>query len=272
VVYHGGPTGIGETPQWEREGTLAGDGLGRVIAGAGDVNGDGFGDVALGAPATSRARIGAVRVFLGGRSGLATGAHREIQGARGGWSFGESLAGAGDGDGDGYADLAVGAPEAGLVGRAPTGTVSVFRGGPDGVVESPQRVIEGGTADRAFGRELGWVRDVDGDGYAELAVGMMGPSSARGGAALSTQVFHGGASGLSATPRRVIPAQAMGDAFPGPLRGPGDVNGDGFADLCVTSAYADGVYRLTRTGVFAGSASGISATPLREIIEGSLSE
>ena len=105
-----------------------------------------------------------------------------------------------------------------------------------------------------------------------LAVGMMGPSSARGGAALSTQVFHGGASGLSATPRRVIFAQAMGDAFPGPLRGPGDVNGDGFADLCVTSAYADGVYRLTRTGVFAGSASGISATPLGEIIEGSLSE
>ena len=34
----------------------------------------------------------------------------------------------------------------------------------------------------------------------------------------------------------------------------------------------DGVYRVTRTGVFPGGASGIAATPLREIVEGSVPE
>ena len=271
-VYAGGATGIAATPQWERAGTSPRESLGRAVAGAGDVNGDGFGDVAVGALAVSRTSVGAVRVFLGGPAGLATTPPREIRRAREHWSFGSSIAGAGDVNGDGYADLAVGAPDAAAGGRVLAGTVSVFRGSAEGVVEAPLRVIEGGAAYVGFGRSLAWARDVDGDGYGELAVSAAIRASAGHGAALTAQVFHGDSTGIAAPPRRVITEQIVGDPLGGPLVGPGDVNGDGFADLGVTFARSSGVYRVTRTGVFPGGASGVAAAPIREIVEGSVPE
>lgn len=271
-VYLGGATGIAAAPQWELEGAHPREGLGRSVAGAGDLDGDGFGDVAVGALVASRPSVGAVRVFHGGPSGLSTTPRREILGDRGHWSFGSSVAGAGDVDGDGYADLAVGAPEVSPGGRAPSGSVSVFRGSAGGVVEAPLRVIEGGAPYVGFGRPVAWVRDVDGDGYSELAVGATLRASGPRGAAMSAQVFHGESGGVAATPRRVITEPIVGDPLGGPLVGPGDVNGDGLADLCVTFARSSGVYRVTRTGVFPGGASGIAATPLREIVEGGVPE
>ena len=271
-AYYGGATGIAAAPQWELEGTHARELLGRSIAGAGDVDGDGFGDVAVGALAVSRSSVGVVRVFAGGPSGLSTTPQREIQRPRGHWSFGSSVAGAGDVNGDGYADLAVGAPDVRPDERALSGSVSVFGGSADGVVEAPLRVIEGAVGASGFGRSLAWIRDVDGDGCAELAVGVSIPASGAQGAAMAAQVFHGDPSGVAATPRRVITEPIVGDPRGGPLVGPGDVNGDGFADLCVTFARSNGVYRVTRTGVFPGGASGIAATPLREIVEGSVPE
>ena len=56
----------------------------------------------------------------------------------------------------------------------------------------------------------------------------------------------------------VGPDEAM-SVFGTPLRGAGDVNGDGFADMVVTASQA--ASRAGRVYLFPGSASGVMATP-----------
>jgi hypothetical protein len=82
--------------------------------------------------------------------------------------------------------------------------------------------------------------DVNGDGYADLAVG----------SGSSAYVYTGGATGLAATPvtRSVFASTSVVSA--------GDVNGDGFSDLLVSSTTANGL------SLFLGGASGLATTAI----------
>jgi hypothetical protein len=80
--------------------------------------------------------------------------------------FGEAVAAAGDLDGDGYGELAV----ADFAWERHRGRVLVYRGGPDGLREAPAWAFEGEQAGDWFGYSLCGPGDLDGDGFADLAI------------------------------------------------------------------------------------------------------
>ncbi|MFF5534897.1 FG-GAP-like repeat-containing protein [Streptomyces cinerochromogenes] len=120
-----------------------------------------------------------------------------------------------DFNGDGYADLAIGAPNATVGGQARAGYVTVLYGGPHGLSAGHRAIISRATAGvpgnplkgEHFGLQIA-KGDLDGDGYADLV--------ARG------VVVWGGPRGLSG-----------GTAIPGNNHQTGDFDGDGRLDLAV---------------------------------------
>ena len=71
-VFHGGPSGISKTPQWQAVGGQPSAVLGFSTAGAGDVNGDGFADLIVGAAQFSMGQTneGEAQIYYGGNSGV----------------------------------------------------------------------------------------------------------------------------------------------------------------------------------------------------------
>jgi hypothetical protein len=187
--------------------------------------------------------------------------------------FGSSAAHAGDVDGDGYADLAIGAYTSSPGGRNGAGTVSIFRGGPTGVSAVPSQILEGAAAGDGFGISVDGGGDVDGDGYADLVVGAHAADPGGRTGAGRVVVFHGSATGLGATPRRMLDGVASGDAFGSTVAGIGDVNGDGLGDIAVYAGGADpgGRTDAGAVTVYHGGPTGIGASAAR-VLEGAASD
>ncbi len=100
--------------------------------------------------------------------------------------------------------------------------------------------------------------DVNGDGYADLAVGAPSTGSYRG----RVYVFHGGPAGLAATPATTINGPA-GDSLQlgQSTASAGDVNGDGYADLLVTGTVFYSA--IGAAFVYLGGPTGVATTPSR---------
>ncbi|HKB15294.1 MAG TPA: hypothetical protein VKF62_04480, partial [Planctomycetota bacterium] len=133
-------------------------------------------------------------------------------------------AGMGDVDGDGIPDLLVGIPGAdpgGLTNAGELALLSVVGGAI--VWTSP-----GSAANERLGRTVAALGDVDGDGIDDVAAQSL-PTPPPAGALGSVRVFSGANGGILF----VIPASAPSTTFGYALAGPGDVDGDGAADLLV---------------------------------------
>lgn len=141
-----------------------------------------------------------------------------------------------DYNGDGYSDLAVGAPgNDSLFSEA--GRVFVYFGGagttldatPDGRVISG---LEAAEMQRA-GDVLATAGDVNGDGFADLALGT--PSTAM--SPLGHAFLYYGGAGMTFDDKSdvTLSSGTAGDHFGTAVGGLGDVNGDGFDDLFVVS-------------------------------------
>jgi hypothetical protein len=249
-LFAGGAGGLGSSPIVTLNGRDGADAdFGFAVAPAGDVNGDGYADLIVGAP-TALSLVGRAYVFLGGAAGLATTPAAAWTSPDGrGSNFGLVVAGAGDVNGDGFADVLVAAPGA----MTATGRVYLYLGGAAGLPAAATAVLTGpdGTLSD-FGGAVACAGDVNGDGYADVAVGADRVGSFAG----RVYLYLGGAAGLAATPAAVLPGNGNDTHLGAALAG-SDLDGDGYADLAVTS------YNPTTGGrvrVFTGGASGLVTT------------
>ncbi|NJO05033.1 MAG: hypothetical protein HC876_05615 [Chloroflexaceae bacterium] len=103
-----------------------------------------------------------------------------------------------------------------------------------------------GTSNNArFGAAASTAGDVNGDGFADLLIGVPGESA--------VQVYYGSATGISSTPDTTLSGAGN---FGRAVSIAGDINNDGFADVII------GTPGQNTAALFRGAATGISTTPL----------
>jgi hypothetical protein len=236
-VYLGSASGLAPSPVWTEESNQAEAGFGISVA-AGDVNGDGFSDVIVGAPGYDNGQTneGKVFVYCGSVEGLSTTPSWTAESNQAGARFGCSVA-AGDVNADGFSDVIIGASLFDN-GQTDEGRAFVYLGSPTGLAATPVWTAESDQASAAFGIAVANAGDVNGDGYSDVAVGASlytDPELQEGKA----WIYHGSPSG----PGTVAAWSSEGNqiqAFYGrSLAGAGDINGDGFADVCVGATAFD---------------------------------
>ncbi|MFF2697794.1 FG-GAP and VCBS repeat-containing protein [Streptomyces cyaneofuscatus] len=267
-LYRGGFTksgGLGKVSGYDRKGQ---SGYSDTIA-AGKVNGDGKTDLIVtgvrGVGGTFRTEAWFLK---GTAAGLVSGPAKVIDGKR----QQEWLdAAVGDFDRDGYGDIAVGNPAA----NDGRGVVIVWYGTSAGpgkrsvtLSQSTAGVAGASEAWDQFGSSL-TAGDADGDGYADLAVGVPGEKVGTKANAGGAYLFRGGKGGLAGSR-----STALGKSLPGVagettdhdifgydlrLR---DLNRDGRADLAV-SVPGDGTVRILPGAK--GGVTGAGSSVLRDI-------
>lgn len=211
---------------------IAGARFGAAISTAGDVNGDGRSDVIIGAPQFSNGQAGegAVFIYHGAPGQLNPTVQQQLERNQAGARFGVSVCGAGDYNGDGFYDIAVGADNW-TNGQASEGIVFVYQSGPSGVLPATAAGLELNIAGANLGRSVAEGGDVNGDGYADLVLGM--PLLSNGQANEGrVYVYFGSAIGLSGVPQ-TIESNLASALFGTAVAGGGDVDGDGYSDIVV---------------------------------------
>ncbi len=215
---------LSSTPDWE----VHADRLIRFGYGlsSGDINGDGYNDVAIGAPAPD---TGYVFIYWGSSSGPSSTADKIIRRKN---YFGNSLSCRGDINQDGYSDLAVGFP------RYPdSSSVEVFYGSSTGISDSADWIARPlNSNDRDFGWTVESGGDLNGDGYADLCVTS---DTNLDSLQIGAYVYLGSENGLTGTnptwTASLYTESPLGGTFLSALSTDGDMNGDGYDDLVIST-------------------------------------
>jgi len=248
-IYYGGPGGLGRTQALSAPDGATG--FGCRLAAAGDLDGDGYADLAI--ARTGEDFGGGLYIYRGGPGGLPSTAARidspDYKPSR----LGYSLAGVGDLDGDGFADLVATEIDA----SAASGRAHVYRGGPDGISNARQlTIISPDASGLQFGASVAGVGDVDGDGYPDFVVAAPAVSTTK--LAPTAHLYRGGPNGVS-VPTAVDLLTDGAPGFASEVEPAGDVDGDGFADVLVTSTSTVVIFRGGAGGIAASGAAAAAA-------------
>lgn len=139
-------------------------------------------------------------------------------------------------------------------------TFMAIAGAGPGLAGVQQTLLEADQSDARFGRQMTPLGDVNGDGWADFAIGASryDDGEVDEGAVF---VYLGLPSGFPATADQVLQPDLAGADFGAWLAG-GDVNDDGFGDLAVGAPqYDDGTDVGGRVYLYFGSASGLPTAP-----------
>jgi hypothetical protein len=272
------------------------DAFGYAVA-TGDFDSDGYSDLAVGVPCEDLGSLedaGVVNILYGSANGLsATGNqmwHQDSDDIAGiaeqNDGFGQAVA-TGDFDADGYSDLAIGVPA-----RSPCastagtggGVVNVLYGSSAGLSSTGNQVWEQNTPGIVgtgepwdqFGHAL-VTGDFDGDGYADLAVGV--PHEDLGSLVWAgvVNILYGSASGLSAAGNQMwhqdsddIQEEAGTEDRFGSALAAGNFDGDFYGDLAIGVPGEDFVVSADGGAVHVlyGSSDGLLAYRNQMLIRG----
>jgi hypothetical protein len=134
-------------------------------------------------------------------------------------------------DADGFDDVAVGAP-----GYSNTGEVMVFRGSAGRLLAGTALTHSVPFSQGFLGRALAPGGDMDGDGYADLIAGAPGDFSPGSRTVGHCVVYFGGPGALALNSRSTVIGTNFsvgGDGFGAAVASVGDIDGDGYLELCV---------------------------------------
>jgi hypothetical protein len=235
-------------------GGFAVDIKGRWSRGAGDVNGDGNADVIIGAPGVEHGGVYSGRAYVVfGKADTAAVSVEDVAAGIGGFvvdgeadwdDLGWSVSGAGDVNGDGLADVVVGGRFGQDSELAWTGRAYVVFGKTDTEAVALTAVTAGdggfavlGAPYERCGRFVGGVGDVNGDGLADVAIGA--PSAKPYQCSYGAVYLVFGKTDTDAVRTSDVLDGVGGFAIhdapyhtePKTVRGAGDLDGNGLADM-----------------------------------------
>ncbi len=219
------------------------DDYGSAVASEGDLDGDGYADLVVSALYASDIKkgdehgSGRAYIYLGGAGGVSVDSEQKVTPSDGADfdEFGTALATGGDLDGDGHDDLVVGAPYDDDMGRS-SGAVYVYLGSTVGVdLASETKLTDpAGGETYLYGASLAPLRDLNGDGLADLLVGSprFDGRTENNGAVL---LYLGTPAGVAPLADQVLepnPGQKL-ESFGASIDAGVDLNGDGNLDIVV---------------------------------------
>jgi FG-GAP repeat len=206
-----------------------------------DFNGDGYADVAVGS--TLYQSRGAVLLYFGGPGPvLDTAADGLLDVAATGDDFGMRIAAGGDFNGDGFGDLVISSFK----------KVYLFFGGAGSTFNNAADVIFQGEPTTNFGQSITLGGDLNADGFSDITIGDPG-NSALGQYSGRVYVYLGGVDGTLDMPDGTLSGRAENQAFGNYMSCAGDTNGDGFADLVISSgAFNDDIHKPCQADIYFG--------------------
>ncbi len=238
-LYSGGTGGPSAAAAWIAEPDQASAQFGGAVAGAGDVDSDGFDDVAIGSHLADNGQADEGRVFAyrGSATGLGAATAWAVESNQAAAQLGWSVAGGGDVNGDGFSDLLASANEFDN-GQASEGGAFAWYGSAAGIGATASWTVESNQASAELGTDVACAGDVNGDGFADAAVGSRHFTN---GQSLEGRAFafHGSAGGLATVAAWTAESNQVTADFGLSLAGAGDVNGDGYDDLIVSAPTMD---------------------------------
>ncbi len=257
-VWLGSSGGLAGTP-WMVESDQANARYGFAVAPAGDINNDSYADVLLGAPyysETGKTNSGRAVIYQGSVTGLGAsptwtynGADLEL--------FGFSVSGVADVNDDGYSDILIGAPNYDND-QIDEGRAYLFLGTQSGLDTLPAWTVESDQNGSQFGSTVAGLGDVNKDGFSDIAVGA--PFYDNGQADEGTVfAWYGAVDGVFPTPGWSLKGSQTGAELGYSVGAAGDVNGDGYSDVIISSdLYDHGETDEGVAWVFLGTANGLS--------------